>query len=296
MTRNVKPAWRVGRLLLQALVGGVAVINVILVAKSIAELIGGAEPIDWYTLVESGRRIQAGDALYTLGNGYLFRWSPLAAMLMIGLAPLGVVGWQIAHLAAVVTLRRLALVALVLVSWPFWADLGNGNIATFVFVLGVFALRGSDRAALGYVAVWLLAPRPVATPLLAWLLWKRPGLRLPFAGMLLISAVLVLATGWAGAWVHILVASGSEIGNAYNIGPSRLIGLLWMPVGVVLGVVLTYRSHPGWASLVISPYLFPQYLLFGFWELEMDRVRPGAAAASSRVLDRRGANAAGSDR
>src|SRR5437773_1431150 len=99
--------------------------------------------------------------------------------------------------------RRLAL--LTLVSWPFWFDFATGNVMVGVLLLAVYALRGSRLAALGFLAMTLLVPRPLMLPVAAWLLWKRPDLRWSALALLVAHSVGVLAVGWGGEWLGRLV-------------------------------------------------------------------------------------------
>ena len=71
----------------------------------------------------------------------------------------------------------------------------------------------------------------------------------------------------------------------YNYGPSRFIGLLWIPIGVALAVLLTWRGRLGLASLAISPYWLPYYFLMLLLEFAPAR-QPRAESAPA------GANAA----
>jgi hypothetical protein len=160
--------------------------------------------------------------------------------------------------------RRIALLALLTV--PFWADVYEGNILTFAFVLAALALRGSRLAALAFIGLGILVPRPLMIPVAVWLLWKRPDLRIPSAAIFVVHAVLVALTGFGGQWLQRLATSGDEIA-LHNAGPSALIGPWWIPIGLALAVVFTWRGRLGLASLAASPYLILYYWIFALLEL-----------------------------
>lgn len=146
-------------------------------------------------------------------------------------------------------------------SWPFWTDLASGNAVTLVAVAAYAALRGGRIAAAVYFALALLVPRPLMLPLLVWLLWKRPETRATFAVLLVINVAAVLATGLADDWIGAALDLRRNLGTVWDIGPSRLLGPLWAPLGLAIAAVLTWRGRVGWASVAAMPYLFPQYLL-----------------------------------
>lgn len=103
-------------------------------------------------------------------------------------------------------------------------------------------------------------------PVLAWLLWRHPPSRLPFVGIAGISILGALATGWGAEWITQLARSDADINSVVNISPSRFIGLSWLLLGIPLSIWLTWRGRLGWASLAISPYLLPPYLLMAMLE------------------------------
>lgn len=227
---------------------------------------------DWQIFVESSERAFGGD-LYAVEADYAFRYSPLVAYAFTVIQHIGPDAWRIAHLAALALLpdRRVALVALI--SWPFWFDVAAGNLMTFVLVLAAAALAGSRWATRGFFAVSLLVPRPLMLPIAVWLLWKHPEWRMPFAVMFVVHGVAVVLTGWGPTWLTALIESGAEMGSALNFGPSRLIGLLWLPIGSVAAAVLTWRGQVGWAALMASPYWLPYYFLMPLLELSRKRER-----------------------
>lgn len=195
-----------------------------------------------------------------LGSGG-YRYSPVAVWLIHPLAVwVGPLGFALAHVAVLLALpRKVAIV--VGLSFPFWMDLLWGNVFAFVFVAAFWAMRGNRIGTVAFIALTLLMPRPVQFPLLAWLLWKEPWVRLPFGAVFLAHAALVLLSGLGGAWLGVLLgASGNEAQMAYNFGPTRFLGFGWFVVGIPLGLYLFHR-YPAWAGLAISPYLLGQYWL-----------------------------------
>lgn len=190
-----------------------------------------------------------------------FRYSPVAIWIIQPVAAsLGIVGFALLQFASLLLLPpRVGIV--VAISFPFWFDVLWGNPFTFVFVAAFLALRGNRAGMLAYIVLTLLMPRPVQLPLLVWLLWREPWVRVPFVALFVAHTGLVLWSGYAVDWVRSLMdASGFEATQAYNFGPTRFVGYAWFVVGVPLAVYL-FRRHPGWAGLAISPYVFGQYWL-----------------------------------
>ena len=245
----------------------IGVLNAFLVGQAISWIVNQPSAPDWIVLQEAARRLLHGENLYAWNSWYHFRWSPLVADAFVLLAPLGLAVWRVGQAFVVLTLpdRRLALLALI--SWPFWFDLETGNTLVFTFVLAVWALRGSRVAALGYLGLLLLIPRPLAMPVAIWLLWKRPNLRLPFVLLCLATMLGTIASGAAGPWIGALVRAQGDIGNSLNFGPSALIGPLWVPIGLTLAAILLAMGRLGWASLAATPYVLPYYLIFCLLEL-----------------------------
>jgi hypothetical protein len=136
-----------------------------------------------------------------------------------------------------------------------------------VFVAAAWALEGSALGVGAFLGLTILVPRPLMLPLAAWLLWRHPRARVPFLVALGVHAIAAIATGWAPAWISALADSSAEIGSALNFGPSRLIGLWWIPLGATLAVFLAWRGRIGLASLAISPYWLPYYFLMPLLEL-----------------------------
>lgn len=243
-----------------------AVIGAALVLALVANVIGLAtividhqRPFDWDIYLEAARRFPLG-TLYEWHHPYAYRYAPQLAPLM-GLLPwVGLVAWRAAHFVALAILpsRRLAL--LLLVSYPFWFDVNTGNLMVFVLLAGAWAYRGNGPATAVYFALCVLIPRPIMLPLLAWILWRRPSWRLPFVAMAVAGVLTALPTGYLPEWIGSLFRGTSEIGNDFNLSPSRFVGTAWLLIGVPLAAWLTIRGRIGWASMAVSPYLLPYYV------------------------------------
>jgi hypothetical protein len=247
-------------------------INLLLIRATDWTMLTATPGADWQIFVESSARAFGGD-LYAVEADYAFRYSPFVAYAFGVIQHIGPDAWRIAHLAALALLpeRRVALAALI--SWPFWFDVAAGNVMTFVLVLAAAALAGSRWATAGFLVLSILIPRPLMVPIAFWLLWKRPDWRVPFAAMFVIHGAAVALTGWGLPWAVALIGSGAEMESILNFGPSRLVGSLWMPIGIGLAAILTWRGHLGWASLLASPYWLPYYFMMPFLELSMRRRR-----------------------
>ena len=252
-------------------IGALAAVNLYLAGRSIGLIIDGVPAVDWQQYAEASRRLNGGD-LYALTYDYSFRYSPLFAAAFGLIVPIGVIGWRLLHLVAVLALPSMPMRLVVLVSWPLWYDIQTGNLLTFVFLAAAWALRGSRLAIGVYLLLVILGPRPLMLPLAAWLLWQRPDWRWPFAAALVVHAAAVIGLGWAGGWMGTLIAASEDALLPSNIGPSRFIGTIpWLVVGLPLAAWLTWKGRLGWASMAASPYWFPYYLLFA--ALEVDRIR-----------------------
>ena len=205
-----------------------------------------------------------------------YRWSPPAAWIWSTLiVPIGLPAWQLVHLVALALIRDWRVIAVALLTWAFWEDLANGNVMTFVFVSAWWALRGSRTGTVAFLALSVLVPRPLMLPVLVWLLYRRPGARICFGAFVLIVIGLSVAAGQADAWVARLVVTGrDELTVVWNIGPSRLLGATWVPIGATLALLLAWKGWLGLSSVIVSPYLFHYYMLMGLLDLR-------------RVVDRR---------
>ena len=197
-------------------------------------------------------------------------WSPVAVWPLKLLPLIGEHGLWILHVAWLVPLGW-PLGAIVGLSWPFWYDLVTGNVLMLVAMLGYLTLRGSRPAAIGFMVMALLVPRPLMIPLAAWLLWKEPWSRPWFVGLFVAHAAAVLATGLGPAWIDRLLHVPGGIGSPGNFAPSRWIGVAWIPIGVALAGWLTWRGRLGLESLAVQPYLLPPYLLMLLLELRSPR-------------------------
>jgi hypothetical protein len=254
------------------LAGGVLLfmLNAFLFTVTVWHLPGGTAA-DWSSFVEAGRRISSGEPVYTVEADYAFRYSPLLAFAFAVIAPIGVLAWRLLHLVALggmvmVDRSTWPIALLALISWPFWFDVEAGNLLTLVLVTGVLAMRGNRIGIATFLGLSLLVPRPLMLPPLAWILWWRPAWRLPFAGMLAIVVVFTLISGQAADWLRVLVASADETASVLNFGPSRLIGVWWLPIGLAMAAPLTMLGRLGLASLAASPYWLPYYFLVLLWE------------------------------
>jgi hypothetical protein len=210
-------------------------------------------------------------------SGYVTRYSPVLAYLFAALLPIGVIGWTALHFAALAALpRRLALLAVL--SFPFWVDVWAGNILVFVLVAAVAALDGRRWGVFAFMALAVAAPRPLMLPVLAYLLWQDGWSRRAFLIVFAVHAVLVLLTGLGPAWVHNLLGSEVDVGGRWDFGPARIIGAIWIPIGLALAAWFTYRGRLGFASLVASPYWLLQYPLILLLEWRpRSGVEPGRA-------------------
>lgn len=260
--------------------------NLVLVGVTIYAFFAADVGYDWLIFQEAGRRAFSA-TLYTWEGTYAWSYSPLLAYVFALLAPIGFVGWSLLHVGVLGILRDRWLAALTLASWPWWVDLYNGNTMTFVFVAAAGALRNVPVGTGTYLLLCLLMPRPVMVPLMLWILWTQPAWRLRFAILIAANAVLVMASGHAGAWLDALLRVTDAVSvSTRDIGPGVLLGAWWLPLGVVLAAVFTIRGRIGLASLAASPYWLPQYLLMLMLEFvprrSHDEPRPLEATTASR--------------
>jgi hypothetical protein len=216
----------------------------------------------------------ARGAMYDTGTEAPFVWSPVAGWFM-SLVPtlIGYWPWYLLHIAVVFLLRDWRLIAITLITAGIWIDAAMGNTFTFVFVSGVLAYRGSRPAALVYLALLLLIPRPLQLPLAAWLLWRMPSVRLPFVAMVVVQTAVVLASGYADDWIAAL----SVLGANGNVGPTAIFGYWWFIVGAPLALWLTLRGRVGLAGVAFSPYMLGAYWLWPALEIPPWRATPARA-------------------
>ncbi|HYI67124.1 MAG TPA: hypothetical protein VEW95_09390 [Candidatus Limnocylindrales bacterium] len=235
-------------------------------ALTIYALIRFEGGFDWSIYTEAADRFDGG--LYDRSEAYQFRYSPLLALGFGLLAPIGYVGWTVLHFVALASLpRTVALLALV--SWPFWDDVYNGNVMTFVFVAAWAAVHRSRLGTLAFLVLAVLVPRPLMLPLLGWILWNRREWVWPFIGIASVSLLGALLTGWLPEWMEELLLRGTDHIGARGVdwGPGLILGTLWVPIGIVLAVWFTMKGRLGLASLAASPYWLPHYLFMGLLEL-----------------------------
>jgi hypothetical protein len=244
---------------LAALYLAVAIANCWYLAWTLTEMVLTDSAADWMVFTEAARHGMAA-GLY---NGS-FRWSPLLVPVMQLATPMGLMAWRLLHVIAAFAMPSWRMRILVLASWPFWFDLSLGNVVTYIVLAAGWALRGNQIAAYLFLVLSLLIPRPLMLPVAAWLLWRRPQLRWPFAAAAVLIGIATLATGLGMAWFNMLFGSISEVHWTFNIGPSRWIGLGWLVVGIPLAIWLTWRGRVSLASIAVSPYVLPYYLLFAF--------------------------------
>ncbi len=277
---RVSPRFVLGGAVLALLV----LLNFYLFTRTDWTMLHGGAGADWTIFGEAGQRAVHGGALYAAEDNYAFRYSPLLAYLFAAIAPIGPLAWRALHVVAAASLglRSPWLAVLVLLSWPFWFDVEAGNIMIFVLLLAVWSLAGRSWAIGGFLGLLLLAPRPLMLPVAVWLLWKHPRWRVPFAVMFIVQAAIVLLSGWAAPWIGALIGSSTEIGSALNFGPSRLIGLAWVPIGLVIAAYCTWRGRLGIASLAASPYWLPYYFLMLFLESPWGRARDVTTGSAHR--------------
>lgn len=268
MTRETAVA--IGR---RAFIWSVLVLAVVANGIGLATIIiDHARPFDFDNYVDAARRFPLG-TLYDWDYPYGYHYAPQLAPVLGLLTSGGILLWRAAHLVALALLpsRRLALI--LLVSYPFWADVNTGNLMVFVLLAAAWAYRGNGPATAAYIALCALVPRPIMLPLLAWLLWQRPAWRGPFVGIVALVVLTAIPTGYLPDWISSFAASGvKDIANDFNLSPSRFVGAWWIVVGLPLAAWLTLRGRIGWASMAISPYLLPYWVQM----LGLELVRPGA--------------------
>lgn len=229
-------------------------------------------PTDWTLFENAARLIASGSNPYVeldQARHLAFRWSPVAAWLLVPLTQLPFALWAVAHLAALVTLGDRRLAALIAISWPFALDTLDGGVLIFVAILAAHAVQG-NRPAIGMtLALAIFIPRPLMIPVILWIVVVNPWTRIPFVVAVLVHFGAVTLTGWHAEWLERLLASGHDVQNVFNVSPSRVMGSTWLLIGVPLALWLTSRRHIGLACLAISPYVLPPYMLM----LLLERVR-----------------------
>lgn len=229
------------------------------------------EPQDWWIFEALPAKLAAG-ALHEPSPGYTWAYSVITAWIVIVLIlPLGYQIWFWSHAAVLVLLKDWRLVIAGLLSVPLWMDASLGNAFAFVAVSAVIALRRGLFGKLVYLALFVLMPRPVQLPLAAWLLWREPAVRLPFLGFVVVVVLAATSVGGVGAWAAAIIPLAGGLDYPGNLGPTRVIGLWWMLIGIPVSALLTLRGKVGWAGLAISPYLTPTYFLILLAEMPSSR-------------------------
>ena len=244
-------------------------INLLGIGAILWLMVQGQNGQDWRSYVEAGRRAWAGLPVYEWSGSYEFHYSPLMAYAFGILAPIGLLGWRIVSLASLLFLpRRLALVAAA--SIPLWLDLYAGNTLTVIFVLAACSIAGKRWAIGAYLVATALIPRPLMLPTAAWLLWKHPRWRVPFAILVVVHAIALIPLDGDG-WLRSFLTGRSDFMSYFDFGPARVIGVAWVPIGLVLATWLTLKGRLGYASLAASPYWLPYYPLMLLLELAPKR-------------------------
>lgn len=265
MTDRLRRAWRAGPRGLPSLpfaapLVALAAFSAYSIIPVTEAVLTGYYAVDWENFIEAAARLDEG-RLYEVEYPYFFRWSPVAAWLLgiVTLAPLW--AWQVLHVAVLPLLRSWWLVVACLITYPLWFDIQTGNIMIFVAVAGFWALRGNPLSTALFLGLTALVPRPLMLPLAIWILWSRPAWRRPFGLFLIGHIAVVAATGYLEAWIGSLFTVASELTSDFNYGPSRFMGVLWVPIGALLAAWLLTRRRLGLASLAVSPYWLPYYFL-----------------------------------
>ena len=244
-------------------------------------------PFDWQQFEIATQRLGTGTLYEWEFRGsfeYSYRYSPLFAHLMVPLVGLGITVWRFLQFAVLLMLPwRVAVLALL--AWPFWEDVYNANVMTFVFVAGWLAINGNRWGTMAYLLLTALVPRPLMLPLLVWILWRQPWARGPAAIGLVACVGLTLATGEAAGFVAALARGGNMIEFERNYGPSRWFGWAWLVVGVPLAVWLVWMGRIGFASLAVSPYLLPYHFIVALWETARTRDKPTISLLGNALAD-----------
>jgi hypothetical protein len=259
----------IARLAIGAVLLAILVLNALLIANQVSIMLAGYPGADFRAYQAASERVWTG-GLYVHEGDYNFRYSPVAAYLFTALRPVDAAVWRLLHVVAALALPTWPMRVLVLASWPFFFDVQLGNLLTFILLVGAYALRGNRLATLTFLALTLLAPRPLVLPLAGWLLWRQPGVRWPFVAMFTVHAGLVLLSGWGDEWISKLLASTDEIESAFNVGPTALIGPWWFLVGIPFGAWLFWRGWVGLAGLAVTPYVLPYYLMLALLRAKDD--------------------------
>lgn len=248
--------------------------NAALIGVQIGNMLSPDGGADWRLFEEAVRRFGAGSGEYSPAGDYAFLWSPVAAWLMTPVIAVGILPWRLLHIAAALTLpdRRMTVACFAL--WPFWFDLDLGNVMTFVLWFAAWGLRGKRWAMIGFLALMLMIPRPLMIPLAMWFLYREPAIRVPFIALFGVHGALVVMSGLALQWIGVSQAIPEQIGSIFNFAPSRVIGMVWVPIGLTMGVGAWLSGRPAVACLLVSPYALPYYFLIAL--ADIGHQRPGS--------------------
>lgn len=230
--------------------------------------------VDWLNFHAAAGQIANGLSPY---NVTTYRWTPTAAYLLIPLTALPWWAWQLAHVAGALALPGWRVRLLALASYPWWYDVVTGNLMIFVVLSAAWALRGSRAGVGSFLALTLLIPRPLMIPIAVYLLARHRDWWLPTVAMAAVVALTTIASGFAPDFVQRLVDSGNELSMGVNMAPSAYLGVVWVPIGILLAIVLFRFRRLGLASLALQPYWIPNYLLMIL--LEMPEARERARSA-----------------
>jgi hypothetical protein len=236
----------------------------------------------------ASRALEDPSTLYQWSDTYMFRYTPLGALLFVPLVPLSATAaaWAWLLLKVVVLVgaawwfarpwgaERRWLVALLVVSFPpVVHDLVIGNVSTLTLLVLLAAARWTDGRggiALGLLAI--LMPKPHLIPVLAYLAVRRP--RDFMASLATMGAGLAagLAIFGIGPWLDFVGSLRDPLERIFtaNIGFSRLLGPTGVVVGMgvalaifVTGVIVGGPRGYGLsivAGIVAGPYTFIHYL------------------------------------
>jgi hypothetical protein len=224
---------------------------------------------DYQIWAQIPERLESG-TLYDGTPGYHYVFAPATAWILALVIPLGYPLWIALHFVLLPLLGDWRLIALAVASVSFWVDTMIGSTNTFLFIAGAIALRGSTAGAIGYLALFLLMPRPLYLPLAAWLVWKRRDLRAVFAALAALLVMTTLASGYAVEWgIELLVFGGFTMSEANpdNISPTRWLGPAWLVLGIPLATLLTLKGKVGIAGVAMTPYLGASSLMIVLWDL-----------------------------
>lgn len=238
---------------------------------------------------QAGQRLLAGEDLYAWDATYTFRYTPWAALLFVGLAPLpewvAILGWF--AIKAIVLLVGAALFARAwigvdrrLAFWlaalfpPAMHDLMIGNVSSFTLVVEVMLLRLRPAVAgSAFGVLLLLVPKPHLIPVMLWLLLRQT--RTGIVAVSIVGAGLIggLAIFGLDPWLGFVETLREPLGREFtaNIALSGLFGAVGVVVSAMLaaglfGMAVCRRGPEGLgyailSGVVLGPYTFIHYLV-----------------------------------